>query len=431
LQFNAVQQSNLNKKKQNMTTLRLIKSMGRSPLRLGFLLIPLTLGCFALSPLARATCRDDCDNFGTFQGDDALISNTLGTGNTAFGWRSLFSNTDASFSTGVGGGALSLNNADSNTAVGAAALLLNTSGTENTAVGTDALVFNDTGSQNTANGAFALFDNVDGNFNTATGAQALLSNTTGDDNMASGYSALVNNTTGIDNVAVGFAALLVNVTGSNNTGIGRQALLNSTGSGNTALGAGAGVLLSTGDNNIDINNEGDASDSDTIRIGNATHGRIFIPAINNIVLGAGVAVTIDSTTGLLGLQASSRRFKEEIKPMDQVSEALFDLKPVTFRYKKEIDPAGTSQLGLVAEEVEKVNPALVLRDKEGKPYSVRYDQVNAMLLNEFLKAHRRMEKQDKRIEELTAQLKEQAAQIQKVSAQLEASKPAPQVVNNP
>jgi hypothetical protein len=137
----------------------------------------------------------------------------------------------------------------------------------------------------------------------------------------------------------------------------------------------------------------------------------------------------------------SRRFKEEIKPIDRTSETLFALKPVTFRYKKEIDPKGISQFGLVAEEVEKVNPDLVVRDKEGKPYSVRYDQVNAMLLNEFLKAHRRMEKQDKRIEELTAQLKQQAVQIQKVGAQLaaaspsrgglEASKTAPQVVNNP
>ena len=124
--------------------------------------------------------------------------------------------------------------------------------------------------------------------------------------------------------------------------------------------------------------------------------------------------------------------------MEQASEVLFALKPVTFRYKKEIDPHSISQLGLVAEDVEKVNPDLVVRDKEGKPYSVRYDQVNAMLLNEFLKEHREVQEQKATIaqlksgmEALTATVKEQAAQIQKVSAQLELSKPAPQVVNNP
>jgi len=123
--------------------------------------------------------------------------------------------------------------------------------------------------------------------------------------------------------------------------------------------------------------------------------------------------------------------------MDTASEALFSLKPVTFRYKKEIDFAGTSQFGLVAEEVEKVNPALVVRDKDGKPYSVRYEQVNAMLLNEFLKEHRKNEEQQATIaqlrsgmEALTATVKEQAAQIQKVSVQLEASKPLPQTVLN-
>jgi hypothetical protein len=155
----------------------------------------------------------------------------------------------------------------------------------------------------------------------------------------------------------------------------------------------------------------------------------YIGQIFNATSSGGIAVFINSD-GKLGTNTSSRRFKEEIKVMDKTSEALFALKPVTFRYKKEIDPAGTSQFGLVAEEVEKVNPDLVVRDKEGKPYSVRYDQVNAMLLNEFLKAHRRMEEQDKRIEELTAQLKQQAAQIQKVSTQLEANKPTPQVVAN-
>jgi trimeric autotransporter adhesin len=156
--------------------------------------------------------------------------------------------------------------------------------------------------------------------------------------------------------------------------------------------------------------------------------------------------------GKLGAQVSSRRFKDAIKPLGQASEALFALKPVSFRYKKEIDSTAASQFGLVAEDVEKVDRDLVVRDKEGKAYSMRYDQVNAMLLNEFLKEHRKVgeqqgtigqlksnaAKQEATISELkkdmgvlTAQLKEQAAQIQKVSAELEASKPAPQMVNNP
>src|SRR5207253_7257533 len=141
------------------------------------------------------------------------------------------------------------------------------------------------------------------------------------------------------------------------------------------------------------------------------------------------------SNGRLGVTASSARFKEAIRPMDKASEAILALKPVAFRYKKEIDPAGTSQFGLVAEDVEQVNPELVARDANGKPYTVRYEAVNAMLLNEFLEEHRKNEEQQATIaqlksgmEALTATVKEQAAQVQKVSAQLEASKPAPQVV---
>jgi hypothetical protein len=165
-------------------------------------------------------------------------------------------------------------------------------------------------------------------------------------------------------------------------------------------------------------------------MGNATHGRIFIPAINNIVLGAGLAVTIDSTTSLLGIATSSREFKQNIKPMDKSSEAILALKPVTFRYKQKLDPKAIPQFGLVAEEVERVNPDLVVRDKKGKPYAVRYEAVNAMLLNEFLKEHRKVKdlkanaaRQQKQIDALTAGL-------QKVSAQLELNKPAQQTVLN-
>jgi Chaperone of endosialidase len=225
-------------------------------------------------------------------------------------------------------------------------------------------------------------------------------------------------------VALGSGALFNNRTGIGNTAVGPFTLKHlQSGNGNTALGSGAGDGVTTATGVICIGIQG-ADVSNSCYIGN-----IF--SANS---SGGTAVFINSV-GKLGTTTSSRRFKEEIKPMERISEALFALRPVTFRYKQEIDPNGAPQFGLVAEEVEKVNPDLVVRDKEGKPYSVRYDQVNAMLLNEFLKEHRKVEQltrdfnsklveQQKQIEALTAGL-------QKMSAQLEANKPAPQVVNNP
>jgi hypothetical protein len=130
-----------------------------------------------------------------------------------------------------------------------------------------------------------------------------------------------------------------------------------------------------------------------------------------------------NSTGKLGVSTSSLRFKDEIKPMDKASDAILALKPVTFRYKKEVDPDGAQQFGLVAEDVAKVNHDLVIRDHGGKPFTVRYDAVNAMLLNEFLKEHQTVQELKKEVATLTAGL-------QKVTAQLEMSKPAPQVVNN-
>jgi len=155
------------------------------------------------------------------------------------------------------------------------------------------------------------------------------------------------------------------------------------------LGIFAGHDLTTGDNNIDIGNNvgGVAGESNTIRIGNTDITDTFIRGISGATVASGVAVLV-AVNGHLGTVTSSKRFKEDIKLMDKASEALFSLKPVTFRYKKELDPAGTQQFGLVAEDVEKVNPDLVVRDERGKVNTVRYDQVNAMLLNEFLKEHR-------------------------------------------
>src|SRR6266567_2676261 len=309
-----------------------------------------------------------------------------------------------------------------------------------TAVGHGAMEFTTSGSQNTATGYLALRNNVTGAGNTATGFRAL-ENTQSRYNTGTGWKALHNNASGHENTADGADALLNNQTGNINTATGAHALdNNTTGNKNIALGITAGQNLTTGDNNIDIGNGGVGAEANTIRIGDAAHTRTFIAGISGANIGKGVVVEVDAS-GQLGARASSRRFKQEIKPMDKASEAILALKPVTFRYKKELDPEGTPQFGLVAEEVEKVNPDLVARDRDGKPYTVRYEAVNAMLLNEFLKEHRKNEEQEKTIAELkkdfgatiaqlTACLDEQAVQIQKVSAQLEASKPAPQVVNN-
>jgi hypothetical protein len=209
-----------------------------------------------------------------------------------------------------------------------------------------------------------------------------------------------------------------------NAAIGFQALtMNTTGRDNIALGFSAGADLTTGYNNIDIGNRGFAGEANTTRIGRVeTQTATFIAGISGATVPTGVAVIVDSN-GHLGTTTSSARFKEAIQRMDKASESILALKPVTFRYKQEIDPAGIPQFGLVAEEVEKVDPDLVARDEQGTPYTVRYEAVNAMLLNEFLKEHRKVEQLEKQVEALTVGL-------QKVSAQLELSKAAPQTVTN-
>ena len=308
-----------------------------------------------------------------------------------------------------------------NTAEGDFALFSLTTGARNTAIGFGALGSDTTGSQNTATGVFALVSNTTGFQNAATGVQALFSNTTGFHNAAAGFQALLANTTGNHNTADGDNALVHDTTGSLNTAIGGHALdHNITGSSNVALGFQAGFNI-TGSGNVCIgqNVVGNAGESNVTRIRN----------IGSTVQANGVFVTVGAN-GKLGFQASSQRYKDDIKPMDKASEALFSLKPVSFRYKQEIDPARSPDFGLIAEDVAIVNPDLVARDEEGKIVTVRYQAINSMLLNEFLKAHRRLEEQDKRIDQLTVQLKEQAAQIQKVSAQLELSRRATETVLN-
>src|SRR5262245_35320394 len=373
--------------------------------------------CFALSPQARAVCQNGCDNsFGnTFLGDDALTHNIIGFENTATGKNALLSN---------------IRGWD-NTATGAHALGSNTTGFENTATGRAALYNNHDGFNNTADGVSTLHYNTTGSNNTATGGSALAQNITGSENTATGAYALFYNTGGFQNTAIGVNALISNTTGVLNTAIGVDALYNlSSGDSNIGVGAFAGLALTSGSNNIYLgNSDGAATESNTIRIGTqGTQTATFIAGISGAgVMGPAVKVNAD---GQLGTAPSSKRFKDEIRPMDKASEAILALKPVTFRYKQEIDPDRTLEFGLIAEDVAKLNPDLVFRDTEGKVYSVRYEAVNAMLLNEFLKEHRKNEKQEATIARLEKQVEALTAGLQKVSAQLELSKRAPRTVLN-
>ena len=363
-------------------------------------------------------------------GFNALYSDTIGRGNTATGLNALYSNTTGSYNTANGDGALYSNSTGSfNTGVGQNALN-HTVGDNNTAIGFDALDYNTTGNYNTATGSIALYQNTTGNFNTATGSAALYYNTTGVANTANGSHALVNNATGNQNTATGFEALHRNTIGSTNTAIGYRALVQNTGNHNIAVGSNAGRNLTSGDNNIDIGAWGDAGESNVIRIGRwGLQHKAYIQGISGNPVPSGVTVFVNGS-GQLGTATSSARFKDEVKPMDKASEIILALKPVTFRYKKELDPERIPQFGLVAEDVAKVNPDLVIYDPEGKPYTVRYDAVNAMLLNEFLKEHRKVKQLEVMVTNLATTVKEQAAQIEKISGQFQASRPIPQVVVN-
>jgi len=399
-------------KTKSMTTPDLRKSIGRSPLPLGFVLVPLALAWLALSPDPNAFAVSPAPDGGypggnTAEGQAALLSLTTGGFNTAVGFFSLRSDTTGQLNTALGAGALLANTADDNTATGVGALLSNT-----------------TGPVNTANGAFALFSNTTGGFNTANGYQALLSNTTGTKNTAIGLNALQNNSSGADNTAIGYQALLSNNTAGANTAIGFSALENSTGNGNTAVGFGAGDSVTGASNVICIGTTG-----------NDVSNSCYIGSIAGQTVGAGGSTCYVDNDGKLGVFLSARRFETDIADMGAASEALLALRPVAFHYKPELDKTGIPQFGLIAEEVAKVNPDLVTHDAKGEISTVRYEAVNVMLLNEFLKEHseflkehQTVQQQQKQIDVLRAELKEQREFIQKLNDKVELNKPAPQTV---
>jgi trimeric autotransporter adhesin len=446
-------------------------------------LIVILVAWFAVPPAAQAITPAPDGGYpgaNTAEGTDALFSLTSGIANTAVGFNALHddttggfnvaigssalaNNTSGSFNMAIGTDALRDNNANFNLAIGFRVGFMNTTGNHLTGIGAAALRNNTTGALNTAIGADAMRDNTIGEQNTAIGADALANNERGGANTAMGTQALFSNITGDVNTAIGYQALPSNTTGGGNTAIGAGALLDATGNNNIAVGDAAGLFVTMGDNNIDIGNNGVAGDFDTIRIGSSVQGAIYLAGIAGQVVGAGGTTCYVDNDGKLGVLLSSRRFKTDIADMGAASETLLALRPVTFRYKPELDKRCTPQFGLVAEEVAKVNPDLVTRDGKGELTTVRYEAVNVMLLNEFLKEHRKVEElqasiaqqrkdfqaaiaqqqkdsqataaqQERQIETLTAGLQKVTAELAAASpssGRLGARRPAPQsVVNN-
>jgi hypothetical protein len=418
---------------------------------LGF--VPLVILFLKLSPSALAIDPPPDGGYpggNTAEGQNALLSLTSGMYNTAVGFDSLVLNAAGNFNTGVGAGALLTNVGDPTTG----------DGVENTAIGAGALLSNSAGSRNTAIGAFALFNNIggdgaDGSLNTAVGDSALLNNTTGGSNIAIGHDALHSNTEGFNNVADGNVALYSNTTGHQNTAVGLFALaFNVTGHNNTALGLQAGYQI-TGDGNVCI---GQGVEGET-GVDDATYIRNVNTLVQNFSAGVNDYVTVRLTDGRLGHTAvvSSQRYKQDIKPLAAASDALYALRPVSFRLKKEYDEAQSLGFGLIAEEVDKVNADLVYRNNKGQVESVRYEMVNAMLLNEFLKEHeallaeqrkgkeqdRKIEGQDRKIQEqettiaqlredverVLVRLKEHDSEIQRVSDQVRINSVAARLVS--
>jgi hypothetical protein len=312
--------------------------------------------------------NDNSDAAGNTAGGTGALQNTTGFDNNADGAFALSSDTTGNF----------------NTAAGAFALFGNTIGNFNTANGVDALLSNTTGFENTAAGAFALLSNTIGNFNTANGVDALFGNTMGSSNTAVGFFALLSNTIGNNNIAVGVNALLSNTIGNNNI----------------AVGVGAGGPLTSGSNNIYLGNNGaTATESNIMRLGGG-QTQTFIAGIFGQNVGTSTAVFINST-GQLGTVQSSARYKRDIHAIGAPNQGLFQLRPVSFRYKQ--DTTAQKHYGLIAEEVAKVYPELVVRGRDGAIETVQYHELIPLLLNEVQHQHQELGAQARQLAELKAQ----------------------------
>lgn len=374
----------------------------------------------------------------TAMGTDALFSLTNGGWNTAAGENALYFTTTGSSNTALGYQALLDNTTgESNTASGYEALLSNTDGMYNAAFGYQALYYNTTGDYNAAFGLDALFHNTTGAYNTASGYEALVANTTGAYNSASGYEALFDNTTGAYNTASGYDALYRNTSGQQNTALGVYALHNNTigayntasgvdalydntsGHYNIAAGYKAGYNVTTGNYNIDIGNQGVAADSGVIRIGTQVptplQTNTYIAGIYTNTSVSGLTVVVDSN-GQLGAIASSERFKTGITSMGSNTEKLQDLRPVTFHLKT--DPKGALRYGLIAEEVAKVYPELVIRNESGRIDGVRYDELAPLLLKEIQQQQQKIAAQTTSMADQAMELRDLRSQVGTVAEQL-------------
>ena len=351
-------------------------------------------------------------NANTATGNKSLYTNTTGIGNTANGLQSLYSNVAGNNNASFGFQSLYSNNAGSfNTANGAQALFSNTSGSYNTASGSLSLYANASGIFNTGNGFQSLFSDSTGNFNTSAGAQALFSLKTGNNNTGNGVQALYSdssgnantsagyqssyfNKTGNNNAAIGNQALFTNITGDQNTAIGSNALMNVTGLNNIGLGYNSGVNLTNGNNNIAIGNAGVSGESNSIRIGNLTTSKTFVAGVfGSLTAASGIPVFVDAN-GQFGTVSSSARYKQDINDMGKISEDIYKLRPVTFKYRQLVSKGDHSlQYGLIAEEVEKINPLLVAHNIDGSIFTVKYQLLTPLMLNEIIKQRTIIEKQ--------------------------------------
>ena len=335
----------------------------------------------------------------------------IGAFNVGIGANTLLKASNANYNVAIGTGVLSsVRNANGNVAVGFNSLASNITGGSNVSIGYQSLSSSTNGQFNTAVGAYALNNNLSGSSSTAVGYASMPNNLSGSNNTALGQQTLYNNLTGSNNTALGFLSMFNNNSGNYNVGVGGSALYGvNSGSFNIALGYNAGQGVTTGSNNIDIGNVGDSKDNGVTRIGNqGTQTNTFISGITGVTAASGVAVYINAN-GQLGTLTSSARFKDDVHDMENASAGLYSLRPVTFHYKPGIDPELHPQFGLIAEEVDKVNSNLVARDDKGQVYTVRYEAVNAMLLNEFLKEHRKVEDLETRIRRLEEMLEDKAA----------------------